>query len=233
MAVLTGMTKPCATYKDATLGAINPPPIRGLGSSAGFDFELEDLGGVGHDGLMKARSQLLEMAAHDPNLTQARANGLDDTPTFRVDVDREKASVLGVSLTDVDQAFSISWGSRFVNNFLDTDNRIKKVYVQADAPFRMNPDDLGLLYVRGANGAMVPFSSFARGTWTYGPPQLQRYNGVSAIELIGQAAAGKSTGPAVLALEGLAGKLASSTSRVAARSKPPSRPRRCACARSS
>jgi hydrophobe/amphiphile efflux-1 (HAE1) family protein len=209
-ALLARVAQHYASFKDASIVAINPPPIRGLGSSAGFDFELEDLGGVGHDGLMKARSQLLEMAAHDPNLTQVRANGLDDTPTFRVDVDREKASVLGVSLTDVDQTFSISWGSRFVNNFLDTDNRIKKVYVQADAPFRMNPEDLDLLYVRGANGAMVPFSSFARGAWTYGPPQLQRYNGVSAIELIGQAPPGKSTGQAMLAMEALAKKLPNS-----------------------
>jgi multidrug efflux pump len=156
---------------------------------------------------MKARQQLLDMAAHDPHLAQVRANGLDDTPTFHVDVDREKASVLGVSLTDIDQTFSIAWGSRFVNNFLDTDNRIKKVYAQADAPFRMNPQDLNLLYVRNSNGAMVPFSSFAKGTWTYGPPQLQRYNGVSAIEIIGQAAAGSSTGQAMLAMETIAKKL--------------------------
>jgi multidrug efflux pump len=114
-----------------------------------------------------------------------------------------------VSLTDVDQTFSISWGSRFVNNFLDTDNRIKRVFVQADAPFRMNPQDLNLLYVRGSNGAMVPFSSFATGAWTYGPPQLQRYNGVSAIEIIGQAAPGLSTGQAMLAMEALAKKLPS------------------------
>jgi multidrug efflux pump len=208
-AVLARVTKHYATFKDASIVAINPPPIRGLGSSAGFDFELEDRGGVGHDALMKARSQLLAMAAKDPNLAQVRANGLDDTPTFHVDIDREKASILGVSLTDVDQTFSISWGSRFVNNFLDTDNRIKRVFVQADSPFRMNPQDLGLLYVHGANGAMVPFSAFATGTWTYGPPQLQRYNGVSAVELIGQAPAGKSTGQAMLAMEALAKKLPS------------------------
>ena len=207
-ALLARVTRHYASYKDASIVAINPPPIRGLGSSSGFDFELEDRGGVGHDGLMKARSQLLDMAAHDPNLAQVRANGLDDTPTFRVDVDREKASILGVSLTDVDQTFSISWGSRFVNNFLDGDNRIKKVYVQADAPFRMNPEDLNLLYVRSTDGsAMVPFSAFAKGTWTYGPPQLQRYNGVAAIELIGQAAPGRSTGQAMLAMEALAKKL--------------------------
>jgi hydrophobe/amphiphile efflux-1 (HAE1) family protein len=209
-ALLARVSKHYATFKDATITAINPPPIRGLGSSAGFDFELEDRGGVGHDGLMKARDQLLAMAAKDPSLAQVRANGLDDTPTFRIDVDREKASVLGVNLTDVDQTFSIAWGSRFVNNFLDTDNRIKRVYVQADAPFRMNPEDLSLLYVRGANGAMVPFSSFAKGAWTYGPPQLQRYNGVSSVELIGQAAPGQSTGQAMLAMEALAKQLPAS-----------------------
>jgi hydrophobe/amphiphile efflux-1 (HAE1) family protein len=209
-ALLARVTRHYASYKDASITAINPPPIRGLGSSAGFDFQLEDRGGAGHDALMKARSQLLEMAAHDPDLAQVRANGLDDTPTFRVAVDREKASVLGVSLTDVDQTFSIAWGSRFVNNFLDTDNRIKKVYVQADAPFRMNPQDLNLLYVRGANGAMVPFSGFAKGEWTYGPPQLQRYNGISSIEIIGQAAPGRSTGQAMLAMETLARKLPAS-----------------------
>jgi hydrophobe/amphiphile efflux-1 (HAE1) family protein len=209
-ALLARVSKHYATFKDATITAINPPPIRGLGSSAGFDFELEDRGGVGHDGLMKAREQLLAMAAKDPSLAQVRANGLDDTPTFHVDVDREKASVLGVNLTDVDQTFSIAWGSRFVNNFLDTDNRIKRVYVQADAPFRMNPEDLSLLYVRGSNGAMVPFSSFAKGAWTYGPPQLQRYNGVSSVELIGQAAPGLSTGQAMLAMEALARQLPAS-----------------------
>src|SRR5262249_15510475 len=149
-ALLARVMRQYASYKDATIVGINPPPIRGLGTSAGFDFELEDRGGIGHDGLMKARDQLLQMAVHDPDLAQLLANGLDDTPTFRIDVDREKASVLGVSLTDVDQAFSIAWGSRFVNYFLDTDNRIKRVYVQADAPFRMNPQDLDLLYLRGA-----------------------------------------------------------------------------------
>jgi hydrophobe/amphiphile efflux-1 (HAE1) family protein len=209
-ALLARVSKHYASYKDATITAINPPPIRGLGSSSGFDFELEDRGGVGHDALMKARTQLLAMAAKDPALAQVRANGLDDTPTFHINVDREKAAVLGLSLTDVDQTFSIAWGSRFVNNFLDTDNRIKRVYVQADAPYRMNPEDLNLLYVHGANGAMAPFSAFATGSWTYGPPQLQRYNGVSSIELIGQAAPGSSTGQAMLAMEALAKQLPAS-----------------------
>jgi multidrug efflux pump len=150
---------------------------------------------------------LLDMAAKDPSLAQVRYNGVVDNPTFAIDVDREKASVLGVAPTDIDQTFSIAWGSRFVNNFLDTDNRIKRVYVQADAPFRMNPEDLNTLYVRNAKGVMVPFSSFATGHWTFGPPQVQRYNGVAAMEIQGQAAPGKSTGQAMLAMEALAKKL--------------------------
>ncbi len=196
-----------ASYKDATITPINPPPIRGLGTSAGFDFELVDRGGAGHEGLMQARNQLLAMARQDPALAQVRPNGFDDNPTFRINIDREKAAAFGVSPADIDQTFSISWGSRFVNNFLDTDGRIKKVYVQADAPFRMNPADLNLLYVRNSNGGMVPFASFATGSWTYGPPKLERYNGVSAMEIQGQAAPGRSTGQAMLAMEALAKEL--------------------------
>jgi multidrug efflux pump len=112
-----------------------------------------------------------------------------------------------VAPSDIDQTFSVAWGSRYVNNFLDTDNRIKRVYVQADAPFRMNPEDLNALYVRNSQGAMVPFSSFATGTWTYGPPQLQRYNGSAAMQIQGQAAPGKSAGQAMLAMEALAKQL--------------------------
>ena len=193
-----------ASYKDAIITPVNPPPIRGLGTSSGFDFELQDRGGVGYDALLKAKNQLLALAAKDPDLAQVRFNGVVDNPTFRIDVDREKASVLGVSPSDIDQSFSYAWGSRYVNNFLDTDNRIKRVYVQADAQFRMNPEDLNLLYVRNAKGVMVPFSSFATGTWTYGPPQLQRYNGVAAMSIQGQAAPGKSAGQAMLAMEALA-----------------------------
>jgi multidrug efflux pump len=136
-----------------------------------------------------------------------RANGVDDNATFTIDVDREKAAVLGVALSDVDQTFSIAWGSRFVNNFLDIDNRIKRVYVQADASFRMNPEDLNLLYVRNAKGGMTPFSEFAKGRWTYGSPKVERYNGVASMEIQGAAAPGKSTGQAMLAMEALAKKL--------------------------
>jgi hydrophobe/amphiphile efflux-1 (HAE1) family protein len=206
-ALMSRIAQRFGAYKDATITPINPPPIRGLGTSAGFDFELEDRGGLGHDKLMQARNQLLAMAAQDPTLAQVRPNGQDDNPTFKINVDREKAAVLGVSLADIDQTFSIAWGSRFVNNFLDTDNRIKRVYVQADAPFRMNPDDLKLLYVRNSKGAMVPFSTFATGEWTYGPPRLERYNGVASMEIQGQAAPGRSSGQAMLAMEALAKKL--------------------------
>jgi len=206
-ALITRLSQHFGSYKDAVITPINPPPIRGLGTSSGFDFELEDRGGLGHDKLMQARNQLLAMAAKDPMLAQVRPNGQDDNPTFKINVDREKAAALGVALSDVDQTFSIAWGSRFVNNFLDSDNRIKRVYVQADAPFRMNPEDLKLLYVRNNKGAMVPFSSFATGEWAYGPPKLERYNGVASMEIQGQAAPGHSTGQAMLAMEALAKKL--------------------------
>jgi hydrophobe/amphiphile efflux-1 (HAE1) family protein len=206
-ALIARTAKHFANYQDALITPVNPPPIRGLGTSAGFDFELEDRGGLGHDALVQARNQLLDMAKKDPNLAQVHANGVDDNATFTIDVDREKAAVLGVALTDVDQTFSIAWGSRFVNNFLDTDNRIKRVYVQADAPFRMNPEDLNLLYVRNSKGGMTPFSAFAKGRWTYGSPKVERYNGVASMEIQGQAAPGKSTGQAMLAMEALAKKL--------------------------
>jgi len=208
-ALMARTSRHFASYKDATILPVNPPPIRGLGTSAGFDFELEDRAGLGYDALVKAKNQLIGLAQKDPGLAQVRYNGLDDNPTFSIDVDREKASVLGVALSDIDQTFSIAWGSRFVNNFLDTDNRIKKVYVQADAPFRMNPEDLNKLYVRNSTGTMVPFSSFATGRWTYGPPQVQRYNGVAAMEIQGQAAPGMSTGQAMLAMEALMKQLPS------------------------
>jgi multidrug efflux pump len=196
-----------AAYKDAVVTPTSPPPIRGLGTAAGFDFQLEDRGGLGHDALARARDQLLAMAKQDPNLAGVRFSGQEDNPTFKVDIDREKAAALGVSAADIDQTFSITWGSRYVNNFLDTDGRIKKVYVQADAPYRMNPDDLKQLYVRNSGGTMVPFSAFATTRWTYGPPQLQRYNGVGAMEIQGQSAPGKSSGQAMLSMEALAKQL--------------------------
>ncbi|KAF1015263.1 MAG: efflux RND transporter permease subunit [Burkholderia sp.] len=196
-----------AGYKDAIVIPFNPPSIPELGTAAGFDFELTDNAGLGHDALMAARNQLLGLAAKDPTLQGVRPNGLNDTPQYKVDIDREKANALGVTASAIDQTFSIAWASQYVNNFLDTDSRIKKVYVMADAPFRATPEDLNIWYVRNGAGGMVPFSTFATGHWTYGAPKLERYNGISAVEIQGQAAPGKSTGQAITAMQMLAQKL--------------------------
>jgi multidrug efflux pump len=143
----------------------------------------------------------------NPNLTLVHPNGLDDQPEYKVTVDREKASALGVSLTAIDQTFSTAWASLYVNNFLDTDNRIKRVFVQGDAPFRMDPKDVSHWYVRNMQGTMVPFSSFATGKWTYDSPKLERYNGVSSMEIQGLPAPGKSTGDAMNEIQKIADKL--------------------------
>jgi len=206
-AVLARTGRHFRSYKDAIMVPINPPSIPALGWASGFDLELQDRAGLGHVKLMQARDQLVGLARNDPNLAFVRANGINDNPTFKIDIDREKANAFGVNLSDVDQTFSIAWGSQYVNNFLDTDGRIKKVYVQADAPFRMNPEDLRSLYVRNAGGSMVPFTSFANGSWSYGSPKLERYNGVSSVEIQGQAAPGKSAGEAMAVMERLAKQL--------------------------
>jgi multidrug efflux pump len=201
------ITKRFASSNVAIIFPTSPPPIRGLGNAAGFDFQLQDRAGLGHEALVRARDLLLEKARAHPDLASVRYNGVADSSGFKLDIDREKAGAYGVSATDIDQAFSIAWGSRYVNNFLDTDNRIKKVYVQAEAGFRMNPDDLGSLYVRGGDGAMVPLTAIASGHWTSGPSQLQRYNGVESMNIQGQGAPGKSSGDAMAAMEELARQL--------------------------
>ncbi|MGU7816510.1 efflux RND transporter permease subunit [Burkholderia sp. AW49-1] len=193
-----------ASYKDATVIPVNPPAIRELGNASGFAFELMDNAGLGRDALITARDRLLDMASKDPSLERVRPNGLNDTVRYQIDVDREKAEAMGVSTSSIDQTFSIAWASQYVNIFLDADGRIKKVYVQADAPFRMRPEDLGHWYVRNESGGMVPFSSFATGHWTYGASKLERYNGVSSVEILGQASAGMSSGQAMAAMEELA-----------------------------
>ena len=203
-ALSSRIKKRFASSNVAIIFPTSPPPIRGLGNAAGFDLQLQDRGGLGHDALVRARDQLLAAARSHPALTQVRYNGVADSPGFKVDVDREKAGAYGVSPADIDQAFSIAWGSRYVNNFLDTDNRIKRVYVQADAPFRMTPDDLGSLYVRSQSGSMVPLTAVASGRWTSGPSQLQRYNGVESMNIQGQGAEGRSSGEAMEAMEELA-----------------------------
>ncbi|MGB5948163.1 MAG: efflux RND transporter permease subunit [Parvibaculum sp.] len=192
--------------RDAMAFAFVPPAILELGNASGFDFQLVDRAGLGHEKLMEARNQLLGMASQDPVLMAVRPNGLDDTQQFRIDVDHEKAAALGLSLNDINATLGAAWGSAYVNDFIEQ-GRVKKVYLQADAPFRMLPEDIGRWYVRNASGDMVPFSSFATTRWTYGSPRLERYNGASSAEIMGSAAPGRSSGEAMAAMERLAEKL--------------------------
>ncbi|WP_429151885.1 efflux RND transporter permease subunit [Aeromonas hydrophila] len=188
------------SIKEAQVFAFNLPPIPELGTATGFDFFLQDRAGVGHDKLMAARNQLLGMAAQDPNLVRVRPNGMEDTPQLDIKIDYEKALAQGLSISDINSTLSSAWGSAYVNDFVDR-GRVKKVYLQADAPFRMNPEDLKLWYVRNSAGQMVPFSAFASTDWSFGSPRLERYNGVPAMEIVGEAAPGKSTGGAMAAIE--------------------------------
>jgi len=208
-AVLGRVAQHFAGHPDGMILPVNPPSIPGLGTSNGFDLQLEDRGGLGRDTLLRARDQLLDMARQETRLARVRPNGLEDNPILKIDVDREKAAAFGVSLSDVDQTFSIAWGSRYVNNFLDTDGRIKRVFLQADVPFRMNPEDMDSLYVRNSRGEMVAFTAFATGKWGWGSPQLERYNGVPSEEVQGEGAPGVSTGEAMAAMETLLQKLPS------------------------
>ncbi len=195
-----------AGIKDAFVFAFAPPAVLELGNATGFDFELLDRGNVGHDKLMAARNQLLGMAAKEPTLVGVRPNGIDDEPQYRIDIDREKASALGITLASINETLSAAWGSAYVNDFLDR-GRVKRVYMQGEPNSRMLPDDLGTWYVRNNAGQMVPFSAFARGEWSYGSPKLERYNGVPSVEIMGMPAPGQSTGSAMATMERLASQL--------------------------
>ncbi|MDX9835119.1 MAG: efflux RND transporter permease subunit, partial [Desulfobulbus sp.] len=192
--------------KEAMVFPFNIPPIPALGSSTGFDFFLQDLSGQGHAKLIEARNQLLGMAAQDPTLIRVRPNGMEDAPQYHVDVDYEKAMALGITVSEINTTLGTAWGSMYVNDFLNR-GRVKKVYVQADAPFRMNPDDLDLWHVRNDRGEMVPFSSFGSGYWSYGSPRLERYNGNPAINIVGEAAPGLSSGNAMKTIDRLVRQL--------------------------
>ncbi|EPH0462267.1 multidrug efflux RND transporter permease AcrD [Klebsiella quasipneumoniae] len=205
-AIIERATKAFNQINEARVIASSPPAISGLGSSAGFDMELEDHAGKGHDALMAARDTLLELAAKNPLLTRVRHNGLDDSPQLQVDIDQRKAQALGVSIDDINDTLQTAWGSSYVNDFMDR-GRVKKVYVQAAAKYRMLPDDINLWYVRNSSGTMVPFSAFATSHWETGSPRLERYNGYSAVEIVGEAAPGISTGTAMDMMEKLAAQL--------------------------
>ncbi|CDQ55331.1 TPA: multidrug efflux RND transporter permease subunit [Klebsiella pneumoniae] len=195
--------------KDAMVFPFNMPAIIELGTATGFDFELIDQGGLGHTALTQARNQLLGMVKQHPDqLVRVRPNGLEDTPQFKLDVDQEKAQALGVSLSDINETISAALGGYYVNDFIDR-GRVKKVYVQADAHFRMLPSDINNMYVRSANGEMVPFSAFVTSRWIYGSPRLEHYNGLPSMEILGEASPGKSTGEAMALMETLASKLPS------------------------
>ncbi|EDG0594784.1 efflux RND transporter permease subunit [Salmonella enterica subsp. enterica serovar Newport] len=206
-AVIARATRAFSQIRDGLVFPFNMPAIVELGTATSFDFELIDQGGLGHDALTKARNQLLGMVAKHPDLlVRVRPNGLEDTPQFKLDVDQEKAQALGVSLSDINETISAALGGYYVNDFIDR-GRVKKVYVQADAQFRMLPGDINNLYVRSANGEMVPFSTFSSARWIYGSPRLERYNGMPSMELLGEAAPGRSTGEAMSLMENLASQL--------------------------
>ncbi|MDH1105118.1 efflux RND transporter permease subunit [Pseudomonas otitidis] len=194
------------SFRDAMVFAFAPPAVMELGNATGFNFFLQDRAGVGHETLNAARDQFLALAAKDPVLTRVRANGLRDEPQYQLLIDDEKARAHGVSLSDINNTVSIAWGASYVNDFIDR-GRVKKVYLQGEADARMNPEDLNKWYVRNDQGQMVPFSAFASGEWTYGAPKLARYNGVSAVEILGEASPGHSSGEAMAAVERIAKQL--------------------------
>jgi len=192
--------------RNAMVFAFPPPAVVELGNAKGFDFQLLDRGGLGHEKLMAARNQLLGMAAQDERLIAVRPNGLEDVPEYRIDVDWEKAGALGLPITSIHNTISAAFGSAYVNDFIQG-GRVKRVYVQADAPYRMLPKDLENLYVRNTAGKMVPFSSFASGRWAFGSPRLERFNGFPSMNIWGEPAPGYSSGEAMQAMEEFVSKL--------------------------
>ncbi|MDB5435718.1 MAG: Efflux pump rane transporter, partial [Phenylobacterium sp.] len=186
--------------------AFAPPAAFELGNATGFDFELKDVGNVGHAKLLAARNQLLAMASQDKGLAQVRPNGLDDVPQLKLNVDQAAAGSFGLSQADVNTTVSTALGSAFVDQFVDR-GRTKKIFVQADAPYRTKPEDLKNLYVRGTSGTMAPVSAFATSEWIYGPTRLERYNGLPAMEIQGSPTPGESTGSAMARMEALAKRL--------------------------
>jgi multidrug efflux pump len=192
--------------KNAMAFAFTPPAVMELGNATGFDLFLQDRAGLGHAALMNARNQLLGMAAATPTLAAVRPNGQEDTPQFQIDIDQARAGAFGLTMADINDTLSTALGGAYVNDFIDR-GRVKKVFVQGDAPFRMQPDDINRWAVRNAQGGMVAFSAFAAERWTFGSPRLERYNGLPAVEIQGQPAPGVSSGEAMRAIENIVAKL--------------------------
>ncbi|PKU25698.1 efflux RND transporter permease subunit [Telmatospirillum siberiense] len=195
-----------ASTKDAMVFAFAPPAVIELGNANGFDIELQDRAGIGHDKLIAARNQLLGMAGQSPVLMAVRPNGMEDAPQYHLRIDREKASALGLTISDINTNLSAAWGSSYANDFLDR-GRVKKVYVQGEASARMMPEDMGKWYLRNSSSQMVPFSAFSSAEWTVGAQKLERYNGVPSVEILGQPAPGQSTGAAMATIESITAKL--------------------------
>ncbi|HEU4959809.1 MAG TPA: efflux RND transporter permease subunit [Sphingomonas sp.] len=195
-----------AGLRDARVFALVPPSVRGLGQSTGFTMELLNSGGLSRDDFKAARDKLLDMARADPKLAQVRATDLEDQPVLHIEIDQQKLSVLGLSQADVNSTLATAWGGTYVNDFVDR-GRVKRVYVEGDAPYRASPEDLASWYVRSSDGKMAPFSAFSQISWSTAPPTLSRFSGVPSYEISGQAAPGKSSGDAMDEIAALAAKL--------------------------
>ena len=183
-------------FTDAMIFAVVPPAVQELGNATGFDLQLVDHNGIGHARLLAARNAMLGAAAQDHSLVGVRPNAVEDAPQLHIQVDHDKARALGLDLASVSSIVSTAWGGSYINDFIDR-GRVKRVYMQADAPYRMAPENLASLYVRGATGTMAPFSAFSTLSWAQAPMQLTRYNGEPAVELLGQPAPGVSSGAAM------------------------------------
>ena len=205
-AVVARAMRALAPIKEAQVFAFAPPAISELGNASGFQMQLEDRIGLGHEALMAARDKLISLASKHPALAKIRPAGLEDRPEYKIDVDQEKAAALGISLADINSTLQSTWGGAYVNDFLDQ-GRTKRVYLQGDARFRMQPRDLGRWYVRNREGSMVPFSSFATGHWTYGSPKLDRFSGFPTVAIQGEPASGASSGDALTAMEEFAAQM--------------------------
>jgi multidrug efflux pump len=192
--------------RDVQFFALNPPPVRGLGQSSGFTLELLNSGGLSREQFKGEMNQLLAEARNDPVLTGIRQNSLDDNPTLNVNIDEEKVGALGIPQDQVDQTLTAAWGGNYVDDFVDR-GRVKRVFVQGDAPFRSRPEDLSNWNARAANGEMAPFSAFSQINWSQAPTTLGRFNGVANYEIQGDSAPGRSSGEAMDHMTAIAAKL--------------------------
>ncbi|MEG3085944.1 efflux RND transporter permease subunit [Sphingomonas sp. PB4P5] len=209
-AITRRASKALSGLRDAEIYATVPPAVRGLGQSAGFTMELLNSGGLSREQFKAARDKLVAEARADPTLQAIRLTDLEDQPTLKIDIDQAKLSALGLNQADVNATLSTAWGGRYVNDFNDR-GRVKRVYVQGDAPFRASPDDLAQWYVRAADGQMAPFSSFSTISWSTAPPSLARFQGVQSYEISGQPAEGQSSGDAMEKMSALAAEIPGTT----------------------